>query len=423
VLSTRFVIHPGLWINDFVVIVVALWAMVRHPPGLRSRLSKLLAIFWLYCMVHSSVLVVFVSGRSVGIANNIGRITSVTLCGLCFDAFYRRIDRRLAIDGIHRAAIILAFSVIAHSIALNLAGDTVRAMTFLSEFDADCYRRDMNIVGFGRAYGLAFEPYWAAAYLFLTSCILKLVDARRATYTHCLLLFAAVLTAATYLVVFLPVWLLVHSTTRAAKRQLAILAVAVALLAFGVLSFGLFDRMSERLDRVQAGADGSANYRIGPPVRTVLGTLKSAPLVGFGLGNSDLADAAGYDLVTDPFLRLSPIGSFSGVAPIEMLACLGIPGVLFYLAFITSSLKASGTRQARYLWAISLLVASNAYLYPHAQLYLFCIWGRLLSVIPAKAAVRASSRPAPRLAGLAVPGDTAAALQPGRAVTRRSETS
>jgi hypothetical protein len=379
VFATLWKFSAGIWVNDILCIVIAAWIFLYLRPRIRSPLTELACFFWIYVTVHTVILLFLVDARQSTLLNNWLRLTAVAFCTVAFDTYYRATPHSTLVRGLKVAAAILACSVIVHFVLLNFAGEAGRAMAFTRDLDEPIYRRDLYLFGFGRAYGLFLEPYWAAAYLFLSSVALSLCDKKNNLLLQLLLVGAAALTCATSLIYFVPVWLvaLVSRGIRP-KRLLAGILAIITFVAI-ILSVGVWDRTMHRLDEVAAGKDGSANIRIGPTIRTCVGVMRGNWMLGYGIGNADLADIAGSSEQYGVLIDAAPAGNFSGIAAVEIFAGMGIPGLLFYFGFLWCSVRGGkvGTK-AKVIWVVCILVSSNAYLITHLQFYYLCILGAFI---------------------------------------------
>ena len=384
VLCTRFRIYEGLWFNDFLVVGLAVYLMARYKvlsPRL-ARFARLSGFFAAFAIVHSLLLCSVETARTATLLNNAARIASVWFCTFAFARAYSEMTPDTALSGLRRAACVLAISVVIHSLALNGVLPLPHSLVVLDRFDEGMLTREIARGGTVRAFGMASEPYWAAAYLMWIGCLTFLASERARIRSQVLLALISLLTLAGSLVIFLPVWLVTIAARRFKPKTVLASTALGAAIVFLAFQLDAGRQLSARIQNAIAAGDSSTNVRTGASVRSVIATFLDRPLVGYGLGNADRAADAGYEYVSNPRLTSDGMENFSGIAFVEAFACLGVPGLIFFFLILLHAIRSNAAWRLQLLYAFCLLAVANAYLITHVQFFYFCLLGQVLLFQP-----------------------------------------
>jgi hypothetical protein len=301
-----------------------------------------------------------------------------TAAGIAFSSFHESVDYRVIVDGVRRAALVFAAAIYLHFILLNLAGEWGRTLGFLQEHEHDL--RGTTLAGYLRPFGLAVEPAYASSYMFLLAIVIWLAAPSKFVRSQLIFLGAALLTASPSVLLCLPVWLLVL-LCRARAKVLVLWAVALCSLGALVWIYGdVLVTSVERTRGVAAGQDLSANARLIPAVRAIVGTWKEAPLLGFGINQARIADGIGRNYVDTSRFTYQEPDRYSGVMAAEIIADFGFPClIVFGLMWFCGAMQGR-LRKWSVLWVLGMVATQHAYFYRHAQVYYWCALGIALGL-------------------------------------------
>lgn len=382
VVSNRFLVHVGVFYNDFVVAVLALVLLARYPLRVPRRSLLCIAALFLFLAIHSSVTAFLHPDLGLTILFNSVRMVLclVELAG--FYTFYKNIAVEEAAAGVRRAAWVLSGSILIHFVLLNCAGEMGRTLGTWQEHELEGRNYDLQTVGFLRPRGIAMEPAFAAGYLFLMAAFLRLAErGRKYSGSHAVFLFSALMTGSLSMLLFLPLWtyLLFRSSQKryALATTAAVLSAAIVLAQAAPIQAGM---VSGRAWAIVQGEDLSTSLRLVPMLRTFAGTLEQAPWSGFGIGQSRLADSAGSGRLALSWLPEVESERYSGVVMAEMFGDFGIPGLLAFAALLYfCAYPGTAWRRSGY-WLVCILLTQNCYVYRNPQLYYWCSLGILIGL-------------------------------------------
>ncbi len=380
VISNRFIVHVGLFYNDFAVAMLAVIILACYPIRIPRRSLQCLTALFLFIALHS----VFISALHPDLLStiifNFARIAASLLELIAFYSLYSSIPVEEATAGLRRAAWILSLSILVHFAFLNCLGDVGRRLATWQEHELVGGKYDLQTVGFLRPRGIAMEPSFAAGYLFLIASFLRLTQPpEKNRVAHWVFLTSALITGSLSMLLFLPVW--AYLFLRHAKKQqvvLTTLAVLSAVIFFFIAASTQVGMVSDRALAVLQGEDSSASLRLVPTLRTIVGTFEEAPFSGFGIGQSRLADSAGSEHLALAWLPEVESEKYSGVVFAEMLGDFGIPGLLAFTALLYFCALPEKRSPQSWLWLACILLTQNCYVYRNPQLYYWCSLGIVL---------------------------------------------
>jgi hypothetical protein len=381
VIANRLLIYVGLFYNDFAVAALAVLVLVCYPVRIPRRTLQCLAALFVFMAVHSALTAMLHPELLLTLIFNFARMATALFELIAFYAFYTSIPVAEATAGLRRAAWILSLSVLVHFALLNCAGEFGRRLATLQEHELIGREYDLQTVGFLRPRGIAMEPSFAAGYLFLMASFLRLTEsAGKHIVAHWVFLISALMTGSLSMLLFLPVW--AYLLFRPAKKGNVVLtAMAVVLAAtflFGVASTQV-SMISGRALAILQGEDYSMSLRLVPLLRTIAGTLKEAPLSGFGIGQSRLADSAGVERMALAWLPEVESERYSGIVFAEMFGDFGIPGLLAFAALLYFCALPGKRSGPAWWWLLCILLTQNCYIYRNPQLYFWCSLGIVLA--------------------------------------------
>ncbi len=382
VVSNRFLVHVGVFYNDFVVAVLALVLLARYPLRVPRRSLLCMAALFLFLAIHSAITASLHPDLGLTILFNFARMVLCIVELVAFYTFYKNIAVEEAVAGVRRAAWVLSGSILIHFVLLNCAGELGRSLGTWQEHELDGRNYDLQTVGFLRPRGIAMEPAFAAGYLFLMAAILRLAESRQKySVSHSVFLFSALMTGSLSILLFLPVW--TYLLFRSGQKRYALLTTAAVLSAAIFLAQAAPTQAGMVSDRARAivqGEDLSASLRLVPMLRTFAGTLEQAPWSGFGIGQSRLADSAGSGRRAFSWLPEVESERYSGVVVAEMFGDFGIPGLLAFAALLYfCAYPGTEWRRSGY-WLVCILLTQNCYVYRNPQLYYWCSLGLLIAL-------------------------------------------
>ncbi len=382
VVSNRFLVHVGLFYNDFVIAILALVLLACYPLRVPRRSLLYIAALSLFLAIHSSVTASLHPELRTTVLFNSARMVLCMVELVAFYTFYRNIAVEEAVAGVRRAAWVLSGSILIHFVLLNCAGEAGRSLGTWQ--DHELYGRDYDLqtVGFLRPRGIAMEPAFAAGYLFLMAAFLRLAEPRQKhPVSDSVFLFAALMTGSLSMLLFLPLWAgLLFRSSRKRYALLTTAGVACATLFVALAAPSQAGMVSERARAILQGEDLSASLRLVPMLRTVAGTLDQAPWSGFGIGQSRLAASAGSERLALSWLPEVESERYSGVVMAEMFGDFGVPGLLAFAALLYfCACPAAQWRRSGY-WLACILLTQNCYVYRSPQLYYWCSLGMVIGL-------------------------------------------
>lgn len=375
VFATRFRIYAGLWVNDFLVVVVALYCLIRYSrKGFTSSpFIRFFQFFCAYSILHSLLLCLAEGTRQNTLLGNAARMLTVAFAITGISAMYRTLPVTIVIAGLRRVGYVIGASVIVHCLGLNGLLGLPPAVFSWDSTDRSIYFFDLGKMGFARGFGIASEPFYAAAYLMLIGTLIILSSEPFRMRTQVFLMTSSLFTVAANLALYIPAWLLVLVLRRRQMKVVAWTAVAICMVTLLTTQTFVGERLTRRYSNISEGSDASANMRMGPTIRSIAATFRYRPLGGYGLGNSDYASDDGYNLISAEKLTNDGYGNFSGIGFVEFFACLGLPGLFFFVGFVLYGIHANSSWGRQLLFAFCLIAAGNAYMVTHVQFFYLCL--------------------------------------------------
>jgi len=389
VVTNRLYLRPGVFYNDFLMPVVACVVFMTYGSRLLTRSALILCALFAFVSAHCILMYLLHPEQASTLINSMARVGVVIAAGVAFVSFYEQADLSSAIDGVRRAALIFAVAIFVHFVLLNLMGDVGVRLATMQQSELDS--RGAALTGYFRPFGLTAEPAYASAYMFLMAAFVWLARPGKHIVDHCIYLFAALLAGSSGLLLSLPVWVLILLSRR---RMRTIVAWGfVFLCAFGAsLRFGdALQPFFKRTGLIAEGNDLSANTRFIPAMRTIAGTWKDSPWIGYGIDEARLADAAGRAYVGFTGFNYREPDRFSGVLTAEIIGDFGFPALLVFGMLLWYGAMQARWSKASFFWALSMFVTQQCYFsagYRYAQLYYWCALGILLRRPTARGARR-----------------------------------
>jgi hypothetical protein len=377
VVSNRFIVYPQLFFNDFAVAAIAVVLLLFYGVRLSRRSFLCVAGLFLFLALHSAAHGALHPEMRESIVNNFARIAAALVDMVAFCSFYSSIPVTEAIAGLRRTAWVLSITIVLHLMLLNFAGDFGRHLALLQQHEITSAERDSFLAGYLRPFGITAEPAVAGGCLFLMASLLQLARPGKWQLAHWVFLISALVTGAGSMLLFAPIWLYLMYRYGGRRRQvLGILVVSFCLL-FCAASVQVTANI-ERAFAILTGEDMSASLRLVPMVRTIAGTVMDAPLTGFGVGQSRLADRAGsryIDVIQLPDVETE---RSSGVVFVEMLGDFGVPGLFALAALLYFCALPAKRLPQSWWWLVCILLTQNCYVYTNPQLYYWCSLGIVL---------------------------------------------